>query len=73
MGEFIVRLRNTATRSWGNQIDVTAPTALEAAQQAAGEPLQSEQRGRDALRARVWEKPYDTKPDEWFYHTRAEE
>ena len=67
MAKFIVQLRSYETRSWGNQAEVDAASATEAAEQAAGEPLLQGEGERGNLRARVWEMPFRTRPEIMFY------
>lgn len=67
MAMFTVRLRNRETRSWGNGEEVTAATALDAAQDLAGEPLREGRGDRQDLRARVWPMPFDSQPDIHFF------
>jgi hypothetical protein len=67
MTVFIVQLRNPVTRMWGNQAEVTAETAKEAAESAAGCTLRGGVGGRADLRARVWATPFGTQPEIPFY------
>ena len=67
MDTYIVRLRSRETRSWGNEQEISAASALAAAQEAAGEPLRQGGGERQDLRARVWTMPFDSQPDEKFY------
>lgn len=68
LSTFIVKLRNSRTRSWGNETEVIAASAREAAEQlAGGERLLGAPGERANLRARVWKTPYGSFPDLWFY------
>jgi hypothetical protein len=69
MSVFIVQLRNPATRMWGNQAEVTADTAQQAADSAAGYSLHASGGTREELRARVWEVPFGSKAEMHFYDT----
>jgi hypothetical protein len=65
---FVVKLRDVRTRSWGNETEVVATTALEAAERvAAGEHLLEGPGERSRLRARVWKTPYGSVPEMLFY------
>ncbi|MDB5590901.1 hypothetical protein [Enterovirga sp.] len=64
---FIVKLRNPGTRSWGNQTEVLALTAKDAAEDVSGERLIQGGVDRAQLRARVWAAPYGSAPDLMFY------
>ena len=65
---FVVRLRDRLTRSWGDEHEVVATSAREAAEQLAGGEHLSEGPGERAdLRARVWKTPYGSTPDLSFY------
>ena len=65
---FVVKLRNALTRSWGNEHEVIAASAREAAEQVAGgEHLLEGPGERSDLRARVWKTPYGSTPDLSFY------
>lgn len=64
---FVVKLRNALTRSWGDQVEVVAASAHEAAERIAGEPLLGGVGERSNLRARVWPTPFGSMPDIPFY------
>ena len=65
---FIVKLRDIETRSWGNQTEIVAASARDAAEQATGGEQLLEGPGERAnLRARVWETPFGSAPDLSFY------
>ena len=65
---FVVKLRDPLTRSWGNEHEVVAASAREAAEQlAGGEHLLEGPGERADLRARVWKTPYGSAPDLSFY------
>ena len=65
---FVVKLRDPRTRSWGNEHEVVAASAREAAEQlAGGERLSPGPGERADLRARVWKTPYGSTPDLSFY------
>src|SRR3954471_18219642 len=65
---FVVKLRDVLTRSWGNEHEVIAASAREAAEQVAGGEHLLEGPGQRAdLRARVWMTPYGSTPDLSFY------
>ena len=65
---FVVKLRDSLTRSWGNEHEVVAASAREAAEQlAGGEHLLEGPGERADLRARVWKTPYGAAPDLSFY------
>ena len=65
---FVVKLRDPLTRSWGNEHEVVAASAREAAEQVAGGEHLLEGPGERAdLRARVWKTPYGSAPDLSFY------
>ena len=65
---FVVKLRDTLTCSWGNEHEVIAASAREAAEQlAGGEHLLEGPGERADLRARVWKMPYGSAPDLSFY------
>ena len=65
---FVVKLLDPLTRSWGNEHEVVAGSAQEAAEQlAAGEQLTEGPGERVNLRARVWKMPYGSTPDLSFY------
>ena len=61
MDIFIVQLRNAEARSWGNQTEISAGSAQEAAQQVAGRGLKPGPGAREDLRARVWPTPYGSR------------
>ena len=67
MATFIVQLRDIRERRWGNQSEVAAGSAKEAAEQVAGEPLHQGTGARAELRARVWPTPFGSQPDIPFY------
>lgn len=67
MPTFIVKLRSLSTKSWGNQEEVEAGSALEAAQRVSGETLRQGAGERDRLRAKVWATPFGTQPEVQFY------
>ena len=67
MPTFIVKLRSLSTKSWGNQEEVEAGSALEAAQRVSGETLREGSGAREHLRARVWVTPFGSQPDVQFY------
>lgn len=67
MTTFMVKLRDPATRSWGDQTELDAPSAQEAAETVAGVPLQAGPGVRAYLRARVWPAPFGSQPDIHFY------
>ena len=67
MNTYIVQLRNGEARSWGNQAEVSAESAKEAAEQVAGRLLRSGPGEREYLRARVWSTPFGSSPDIPFY------
>lgn len=71
MPTFVVKLRSLSSKSWGNEEEVEAASALEAAQKAAGEALRQGSGDRDRLRARVWTVPVGTQPDVQFYLDEA--
>ena len=65
---FVVKLRDALTCSWGNEHEVIAASAREAAEQVAGGEHLLEGPGERAdLRARVWKTPYGSAPDLSFY------
>ena len=65
---FVVKLRDALTRSWGNEREVIAASAREAAEQVAGGEHLLEGPGERAdLRARVWMMPYGSTPYLSFY------
>ena len=64
---FVVKLRDPQTRSWGNEHEVVAASARDAAEQLAGEHLLEGPGERADLRARVWETPYGSAADLSFY------
>lgn len=64
---FVVKLRDMRTRSWGDQTEVVAASALAAAEGLAGEPLLAAPGERANLRARVWATPFGSQPDIAFY------
>lgn len=64
---FVVKLRAARTCSWGNETEIVAASALDAAQLVAGEPLFGGRGERANLRARVWQTPYGSVPDQLFY------
>lgn len=64
---FVVKLRNMESRIWGNQSEIVADTAIDAAEWAAGESLVSAIGDRTKLRARVWQTPFGSIPDVPFY------
>ncbi len=65
---FVVKLRDPHTRSWGDQTEVIATSARDAAEQVAGGEHLLEGPGERAnLRARVWKTPYGSVPDILFY------
>ena len=65
---FVVKLRDSLTRSWGNEHEVVAASARDAAEQlAGGEHLLEGPGQRSDLRARVWMTPYGSTPDISFY------
>ena len=65
---FVVKLRDPHTRSWGDQTEVIAISARDAAEQVAGGEHLLEGPGvRANLRARVWKTPYGSVPDILFY------
>ena len=64
---FVVKLRDGATRSWGNETEVFAASAQDAAEIVAAQPLSSGPGSREHLRARVWKLPYGTVPEVHFY------
>ena len=69
---FVVKLRDFTTRSWGDQTEVTAVAAQEAAEQVAGGERLLEGPGERAnLRARVWKTPYGSPPGLPFYAEAA--
>jgi hypothetical protein len=69
---FVVKLRDPQTRSWGNEHEVVAASAQDAAEQlAGGEHLVEGPGERADLRARVWKTPYGSASDLSFY-TRLE-
>lgn len=68
---FVVKLRNLQTRSWGDQTEVSASSAQDAAEQMAGSPLVGGFGDRSDLRARVWAMPFGSKPDTAFYVDRS--
>lgn len=70
MDTFIVKLRSLESRSWGNEMEISAETAKEAGERAAGEPLREAVGVRADLRARVWPTPHGSAPDILFYATR---
>ncbi|WP_375461883.1 hypothetical protein [uncultured Enterovirga sp.] len=72
MTTFIVQLRSTETRSWGNQAEVQADSAAEAAEQEAGESLRQGAGVRSDLRARVWATPFGSQPEISFYRVPPE-
>ena len=67
MATFIVKLRDRQTKSWGNEEEIEAESALTAAEHAAGEALQQGGSDREALRARVWETPHNRSTGLHFY------
>ena len=71
MSTFIVQLRNSETRSWGNQTEMSAESAHEAAEQAAGASLHFGPGERVHLRARVWAMPFGSRADIPFYEALA--
>ena len=64
---FVVQLRNKEARSWGNQTEIVAGSAKEAAEQASGSSLREGFGERVDLRARVWPTPFGSRPDIPFY------
>jgi hypothetical protein len=69
---FVVKIRDPHTRSWGDQTEVVATSARDAAEQVAGGEHLLEGPGERAnLRARVWKTPYGSVPDISFYATAA--
>jgi hypothetical protein len=75
MTVFIVQLRNPETKMWGNQAEVTADSAQQAADEAAGCQLHAGGGSREDLRAKVWAVPFGSKPEMLFYdrvHARCE-
>lgn len=68
---FVVKLRNLQTRSWGDQTEVSASSAQDAAEQLAGDRLVGGFGDRSDLRARVWATPFGSKPDTAFYVDRS--
>ena len=64
---FVVKLRDTGTRMWGNQTEVVATSAQAAAEAVAGEQLHAAVGERANLRARVWPTPFGAHPDVAFY------
>jgi hypothetical protein len=71
MTVFIVQLRNPVTRMWGNQAEVMAETAKEAAENLAGCELREGAGDRADLRARVWTVPFGSRPEIPFYATEG--
>lgn len=67
MANFVVKLRNLESRSWGNEAEIDAGSAKEAAEQVAGEPLRAAVGVRADLRARVWPTPFGSQPEILFY------
>lgn len=63
---FLVKLRSSETRSWGNQTEVVATSERDAAEQLTGERL-VELGERAELRARVSKTPSGSHPDVLFY------
>lgn len=64
---FVVKLRNTTTRMWGDQIEVRAVSATDAAEEAAGEHLVEGRGERADLRVSVWQTPFGSRPCRLFY------
>jgi hypothetical protein len=64
---FVVKLRNPTTRMWGNQIEVRAASAADAAEDVAGEQLVESGGERADLRASVWATPFGSTPCRMFY------
>jgi hypothetical protein len=64
---FVVKLRNATTRMWGNQIEVRAASAADAAEDVAGEHLVEGGGVRADLRASVWATPFGSTPCRMFY------
>lgn len=67
MGRFVVRLRDPGAGMWGNETEISADTARDAAEQVAGTFLVQGFGVRADLRARVWPTPVGSKPDIPFY------
>ncbi len=67
---FVVQLRNKEARSWGNQTEIVAGSAKEAAEQASGSSLREGFGDRVDLRARVWPTPFGSRPDIPFYEDK---
>ena len=69
---FVVKIRDPHTRSWGDQTEVIATSARDAAEQVVGKEHLLEGPGERAnLRARVWKTPYGSVPDISFYAAAA--
>lgn len=64
---FVVKLRDCGTRMWGNQIEVLAASARDAAELVSGERLRGGSGDRANLRARVWTLPFGSAPDVHFF------
>lgn len=64
---FVVKLRDGGTRMWGNEVEVVAPSAQEAAELVSGERLRGGTGDRASLRARVWKLPFGSVPDVHFF------
>ena len=71
LNTFIVQLRNGEARTWGNQAEISAMSAKQAAEQAAGGSLRAGPGERVHLRARVWPTPFGSRPDIPFYNGSA--
>lgn len=67
MMTFVVKLRNPITRMWGDQVEVRAPSAADAAEEFAGEHLVEGRGSRDDLRVTVWATPFGSRPSRLFY------
>ena len=64
---FVVKVRNLESRSWGDQVEVKANSAKDAAESVSGESLIVGPGDRARLRARVWPTPFGSQPDIPFY------
>lgn len=64
---FVVKLRSPDTRSWGNQVEVQAATASDAAEWLAGERLIEGSGQRDDLRVSLWSTPFGSSAPRLFY------
>lgn len=69
---FVVKLRDVSSRMWGNQVEIRASSALEAAEMATGERPLLEAGIRNDLRARVWATPFGSRPDVPFYRPASD-